>query len=88
MALFQQDGRNKEALEVCERLLQLAPGNPQYHMCAGTLLTRMNRIDEALQAVKQAIEIEPDNATFRQIYDQIQKRRYTLQGSKFPREKP
>ena len=60
---------------MCEQLIRLAPGNPQYHMCAATLLTRMNRIEDALQAVKQAIDLEPNNATFRQIYDQIQKRR-------------
>ncbi|MHC4580685.1 MAG: tetratricopeptide repeat protein [Planctomycetota bacterium] len=76
MTLYQQGGRNKEALGMCEQLLQLAPDNPQYHMCAGTLLTRLNRIDEALQAVKRAIEIEPNNAAFRQIYDQIQKRKH------------
>jgi len=75
MSLYQQNGRNEEALGMCEQLRQLAPGNPQYHMCAGTLLTRMNRIADALLAVKQAIELEPNNATFRQIYDQIQKRR-------------
>jgi tetratricopeptide (TPR) repeat protein len=76
MSLYQQNGRNAEALKICEQLIQLAPANPQYHMCAGTLLTRLNRIDEALLAVKRAIEIEPDNATFRQIYDQIQKRKF------------
>ena len=75
MTLYQQNGRNKEALRMCEQLIRLAPNNPQYHMCAGTLLTRMNRIEDALLAVKQAIELEPNNATFRQIYDQIQKRR-------------
>ncbi len=75
MTLYQQIGRNEEALQMCEQLIKLAPENPQYHMCAGTLLTRMNRIEDALLAVKQAIAIEPNNATFQQIYDQIQKRR-------------
>jgi Flp pilus assembly protein TadD len=73
--LYQQNGRNEEALQMCEQLIQIAPGNPQYHMCAGTLLVRMNRIEDALLAVKKAIELEPTNASFRQIYDQIQKRR-------------
>jgi tetratricopeptide (TPR) repeat protein len=72
---YQQNGRNKESLQMCEQLIQIAPKNPQYHMCAGTLLTRMNRIEDALLAVKRAIELEPNNATFRQIYDQIQKRK-------------
>ena len=72
---YQKNGRNKEALRMCEQLIQIAPGNPQYHMCAGTILTRMNRIEDALLAVKQAIELEPNNATFRKIYDQIQKRK-------------
>jgi len=75
MTLYQQNGRNKEALRMCEQLRQFAPENPQYHMCAGTLLTRMNRIEDALLAVKKAIELEPANANFRRIYDQIQKRR-------------
>ena len=75
VTLYQQNGRNEEALQVCEQLRQLAPANPLYHMYAGTLLTRMNRIEDALLAVKQAIELEPNNATFRRIYDQIQKGR-------------
>ncbi len=75
MTLYQQSGRNEEALQTCEQLIQIAPENPQYHMCAGTLLTRMNRIEDALLAVKLAIKLEPNNATFRRIYDQIQKRR-------------
>jgi len=73
--LYEQNGRNEEALQMCEQLRQLAPENPLYHMYAGKLLTRMNRIEDALLAVKQAIELEPNNATFRRIYDQIQKRR-------------
>ena len=75
MTLYQQDGRNTEALRICEQLIRLVPARAQYHMCAGTLLTRMDRTEEALQAVKKAIELEPDNVTFRRIYDQIQKRR-------------
>jgi tetratricopeptide (TPR) repeat protein len=75
MTLYQQNGRNEEALQICAQLRQFAPENPQYHMCAGKLLTRMNRIEDAMLAVKQAIELEPNNATFRRIYDQIQKRR-------------
>ena len=75
MTLYQQNGLNGEALRICEQLIQFAPGNPQYHMCAGTLLTRMNRIEDALLAVRQAIEIEPNNVTFRRIYEKIQKRR-------------
>jgi tetratricopeptide (TPR) repeat protein len=75
MTLYQQNGRNEEALQMCEQIRQLAPENPQYHMCAGMLLTRMNRIEDALLAVKQAIDLEPNNATFQRIYDQIQKRR-------------
>jgi tetratricopeptide (TPR) repeat protein len=75
MTLYQQNGRNEEALRICEQLIEFAPNNPQYHMCVGTLLTRMNRIEDALPAVRQAIEIEPNNVTFRRIYDQIQERR-------------
>ncbi|MHC4207869.1 MAG: tetratricopeptide repeat protein [Planctomycetota bacterium] len=72
---YQKNGRNKEALQMCEQLIRIAPKNPQYHMCAGTLLTRMNRIEDALLAVKQAINLEPNNESFRRIYDQIQMRR-------------
>ena len=60
---------------MCEQLRQLAPRNPLYHVYAGTLLTRMNRIEEALLAIMQAIELDPNNATYRQMYDQIQKER-------------
>ncbi len=72
---YQQIGRNQEALRMSEKLIQLAPENPKYHVFAGVLLARMNRIEDARQAVKQAIELEPDNATYRQIYDQMQKKK-------------
>jgi tetratricopeptide (TPR) repeat protein len=75
MTLYQQIGRNDQALQVCEQLILLVPKNPQYHMCAGTLLARMNRVEDALQAVKQAIELQPNNPAYRRIYDQIQERR-------------
>jgi tetratricopeptide (TPR) repeat protein len=74
MTIHQQNGRNREALQICNQLRQLAPKNAQYHMCAATLLTRMNRIEDALLAVKRAIALEPQNASFRRIYAQIQER--------------
>ena len=43
-------------------------------MCAGTLLARMNRFEDALQAVKKAIELQPNNQAYRRIYDQIRER--------------
>ncbi len=70
--LYQQDGRNEEALQVCEQLIQLAPKNPQYHMCAGTLLIRMNRVEEAQAVVKRAVVLDPSNTTYQRIYEQIQ----------------
>lgn len=73
--LYRQHRRYEEALRICEQLRKLAPKNPRYHIGAATLLMQMNRTEEALTAVKQAIELEPDNASFKRMYDEIQKRR-------------
>jgi Flp pilus assembly protein TadD len=72
--LYQRNGRNEEALEVCEQLRRLAPDNPVYHMAVGHLLARMHRYEAAISAVTQAVELAPDNASYRQILKQIREK--------------
>jgi len=70
-ALYEQTGREQQAVEVCEQLRRIDPKNPQYHLNTGVLYARMNRMDAAVSAVKQAVELAPENAKYRRVYEQI-----------------
>lgn len=53
-------GRAIEALELCQQLRKIDPGNAVYHLNAGFFLTRRRQFDAAEDALKKAIEIAPD----------------------------
>lgn len=70
-SLYQRTGRTEEALRVCEQLRQIAPDNPMYHLGAARLLERMGRVEAARRAVGNAIALDPANADYRRILEQI-----------------
>jgi tetratricopeptide (TPR) repeat protein len=73
LALYEQSGRDRDALEVCEALRKIDPENPDYWLNVGVLNGRLRRYDAALEAVAQAIKLDPDNPKYRQAYELIQK---------------
>ena len=74
-ALYQQNRRTEEALQVCEQLREIAPKNARYHYGAGVLYARMNRVDVALSALEQALELDPDNESYRDTCARIRRTR-------------
>lgn len=61
-ALWQADqGRFSEAWEQLELARQIDPLNPSYHMVRAHLLRRQEHLEEARQALRQAIELSVDN---------------------------
>ena len=53
-------GRSLEALELCQQLRKIDPGNAAYHLNAGFFLTRSRQFGAAEDALKKAIEVAPD----------------------------
>jgi len=57
--LYTRNGRTREALELCEQLRQLDPGNASYHLNAGYFLTQSRQFPQAEEASSKAIELAP-----------------------------
>lgn len=74
-SFYARNHRDPEALRVCEQLRRIVPNNAQYHLNTGILYARMNRIDEARSAVRRAMELDPENANVRRMYQQMQQGR-------------
>ena len=59
LELCASDGRTPEALDVCEELRAIPPRIAAVEMRAAELLAALRRFDEAEQAVRSAIDLEP-----------------------------
>jgi tetratricopeptide (TPR) repeat protein len=70
-SLYEQAGRDEEALQICERLKEIDPKNAQYQVNSGVLYARLRRTGEALLAIKQAIRLDPENPEYPKLYDRI-----------------
>jgi len=55
-------GEPEKALPLAERMVSLAPWDPQSHIVLGTSLQRLKRYDEAISAFNRALSLAPDNA--------------------------
>jgi tetratricopeptide (TPR) repeat protein len=58
-ALYQSTNRDREALEMCERLRAIEPGNMIHHLNIGTGNARLGRFDAAEEAYRKAIQLAP-----------------------------
>jgi tetratricopeptide (TPR) repeat protein len=70
-SVYAQNRRYPESLRMYEQLVAIDPWNPVYHMRVGALNAQMNRIADALAAVQRAIDLEPDDVTYRKLYQEI-----------------
>ncbi len=60
--LYMGTGRKRQALTFLEQLRAIDPKDAVYHLNTGVLLTRLERLDAAEEAVRKAIELAPDLA--------------------------
>lgn len=72
-SLYEQNNREREALQVCEQLRKIDPQNADYWLNVGLLSARLDRLDAALAAVEQAIRLDPGNPRYREAYELIKK---------------
>jgi cellulose synthase operon protein C len=75
LALYDRNSRYHEALAVGRELVERDPNNVDYWLDVGVLNSRLNRPEEAIAAVQQAIKLEPDNPRCRDAYERIQQLR-------------
>lgn len=62
LMLYQQTGRNADALRICEEMIQAEPNNPFHRLSLGNLESRRGRPAEAGNAFETAHRLGPDRA--------------------------
>ena len=61
-AVFEQTGRNSEALDANQTAVTLSPQDAESHFNLGATLQELGRLEEAEASYTQAIALKPDNA--------------------------
>jgi tetratricopeptide (TPR) repeat protein len=54
-------GNREEALKIYREILEEEPTNSIAHVNVGRMLVLMGHVDEAIRALKKAVELQPDN---------------------------
>jgi len=75
--LHLEDGRWRQALEALKRAQKLDPNDPRIDAALALAYRRGERMDEALEAARQATQKAPQNAEFRDILARLE----LVQGS-------
>ena len=72
LSMYEEQNRDHDALRICEELCGIEPENPDHWLNVGLLNGRLQRVDEALEALEKAIQIDPHDPRYRQAYDLFQ----------------
>lgn len=62
---YHRQGRLTEAADIYRQVRRADPKNPMAHHLLGLVLHQQGKRDEALQALAEAVRLEPDNAAYR-----------------------
>jgi tetratricopeptide (TPR) repeat protein len=73
LSLYEQAGRDRDALKVCQQLLDIEPRNPDHWLNTGLLCGRLEQFDAALAAIEQAIQLAPGNPKYQEAHDLIRR---------------
>jgi tetratricopeptide (TPR) repeat protein len=68
---YRDTDRGWEAVVVCEELRRIEPDNARYHFVTGVTLARLKQFDAARDAVRRALELDPDNEQIQETYRQL-----------------
>ncbi len=68
LSLYEQQGRDEDALAICTQLSRIEPENPDHWLNVGVLEGRLGRLEAARAALQKAIRLDPHNPTYRQAY--------------------
>lgn len=81
--LYRRTQRLPEALEMCEQLSGIEPGNPAFHLSTGVLRARLRQYAGAEEALRRAVELAPRNAAAHKALVEV----LLLQNHKLPEAK-
>lgn len=62
VSLYRNSRRQEDALDVCQQLTRIDPGNASYRVLTGLVLAELGRFDLAEQAMRQSISLAPERA--------------------------
>ena len=71
LRFYDLNDRKEEAVQVCKQLCQIEPGDSNHWHDLAVLCGGQNRWDVARQAIEKAVELDPDNESYRKTYDII-----------------
>ena len=71
LQFYDLNQRIDEAAQVCQQLCQIEPGDGDHWHDLAILNGERNRWDAALEAIEKAIELAPENESYREAYDVI-----------------
>jgi tetratricopeptide (TPR) repeat protein len=69
--IYKQQGRNDEGLDISDAYITNVPDDPKAFASKGEFLVRLDMVDDAIDAYQKAIELDPENATYREILNTI-----------------
>lgn len=69
LVMYEQHGRLSAAIRLAVELTQLEPDNAEHWFNLALLQARLDRLDDALQAIGHALRLDPNNARYRQVYE-------------------
>jgi len=68
--LFMSQGDMRKAVELTESVISVEPTAEDYDLLGHAYFT-LGELDKSLAALSKAIELDPDNSTYRQRYDKV-----------------
>uniref|UniRef100_A0A5F8G410 Sperm-associated antigen 1 n=1 Tax=Monodelphis domestica TaxID=13616 RepID=A0A5F8G410_MONDO len=75
------------ALQDCEKVLELEPGNLKAFMRRATVYQHQNKYQEAIEDLKKVLNIEPDNVIAKKILSEVEKELNKPQPQSAPKTK-
>jgi Flp pilus assembly protein TadD len=62
LAVWQQDGREREALDIIQQAIRIAPGDSNHHALKALIVANVHNPDFALGAANEAIRLDPTSS--------------------------
>jgi tetratricopeptide (TPR) repeat protein len=72
---YERQRRDRESLQVCEQICEIAPENPEFWFYLAVLRDRVEGPEGALAAIERAIGLAPEIERYREIREVIQQSR-------------
>jgi Tfp pilus assembly protein PilF len=72
---YEQTGRDRSALAMCEELRDIDPADSDHWLNVGLLKARLYQFDEASVALERAMELSPQSEKYREAHEAIQRAR-------------